>query len=224
MARLPDLGAVLETLAGWCLIVDTETTGLDPETDRVISLAMMPARVCDVRVLQGPPPESPVRTVVCLPYVRRFRVDRPSTPEALVVHGITTEDLAAAGEHPFGEYSRDIEDLLLGQGWGTADAEFDLPEPPALIAHNAPCDIAFLDMEFARVGREGALPRRVIDTRVFSKILWLTESGSRDALAGRPGVDIKAFRGEHHTARGDVELLAACLAPLVLEIRRRLAR
>ena len=76
------------------VFLDLETTGLSPQDDRIIEMAIL-------RV-------SPQGDV--LERVRRFNPGMPIHPEAVAVHGITDADVAA--EAPFGARARALFKLL----------------------------------------------------------------------------------------------------------------
>jgi DNA polymerase III epsilon subunit-like protein len=216
--RLPDLRVVLRLLSGPVLCIDCETTGLHPlDGDRMVSLAILQAQICSLTTCgsdrspqwqhgEGVLLES--RTA----YVNAFNPEgRKSSPEALAVHGLSEERLAGCAV--FAERAFDIENILTGQ-----DDEFGAM---TVVAHNAPFDVGFLDMEFVRAGRAVSWGP-IVDTRLISKILWPGERGSLDALCERLGVD-RCDRDERHESLKDATLLALCLPGLVAEIRRRVA-
>jgi DNA polymerase-3 subunit epsilon len=114
---------------------------------------------------------------------------RDIPPEASRVHGMTAADLA--GKPLFAEVAAD-----LAAFFGTS----------RLIAHNAPFDFGFLDMEF---GRAGLLPLgrdRMIDTLVLAKTRFPGMPNSLDALCRRFAIDLSART--MHNALLDCRLLA----------------
>ncbi len=117
--------------------------------------------------------------------------ERDSDPGALAVHGLTTDFLS--DKPKFAEI---------------IDALCEFVRDAEIIIHNAPFDLAFLDVEFERLGR----PRfdtqvsAVIDTLVQAKELYPGKRNSLDALCERYGVS-----NAHRTLHGallDSELLA----------------
>jgi DNA polymerase-3 subunit epsilon len=91
-------------------IIDLETTGLSPEYDRIIELAML-------RI-------SPNGDVV--ERVRRFNPGIPITPGAMEVHGISDADVA--DEEPFAARARSLAKLLEGCDLGGFNIKrFDIP-------------------------------------------------------------------------------------------------
>jgi DNA polymerase III subunit epsilon len=114
---------------------------------------------------------------------------RDIPPDASRVHGFTSADLA--GKPLFAEIAQPLADFF-------ADSK--------LIAHNAPFDFGFLDMEFSRVG----LPRlghdRMIDTLALAKARFAGMPNSLDALCRRFSIDLSARTT--HNALLDCKLLA----------------
>lgn len=89
------------------IAIDTETTGTDPATDRIVEIACI--------VLQ--------KGQVTGKHSWLVNPGRPISPEATAVHGIRDEDVAA--KPLFSEISRELGDVL-GQGLPLAyNAEFD---------------------------------------------------------------------------------------------------
>jgi DNA polymerase-3 subunit epsilon len=159
------------------IVLDTETTGLSAvDGDRLIELG-------------------------CVELVNRkltgnnlhlyFNAGRDSHPDALRVHGITTEFLK--DKPRFEEKIDEIWAYLQG-------AE--------LIIHNAPFDLGFLNNELKLARRP---PLRdcvsgVIDTLVMAKELYPGKRNSLDSLCDRLGVDNSGRT--LHGALLDAELLA----------------
>lgn len=205
--RLPDLSATLRLLETADLVaLDTETTGLHAlDGDRVVSIGLYPCHVDAGRLepgfqhLDDVGGDNPWLTVV--------NPGRPSSPQALAVHGLT-EDVLAAKPAFSQALAADIHDIIHGR---------------VLIAHNAPFDVAFLTMECERVDLDfRGWPLAVVDTRILCKLLWPDQPGTLDALIDRLGVN-RQGRVAGHDALRDAVLLAECLPGLVAEIRRRVA-
>ncbi|RMX07635.1 DNA polymerase III subunit epsilon [Corticibacter populi] len=159
------------------IILDTETTGLSvAEGDRVIEIGC-------VELLN--------RQLTGNNLHYYLKVDRDSHPDALRVHGITTEFLkdkpSFAEKVPeFIEYLRDAE----------------------LIIHNAAFDVAFLDNELRLAGRPALREHvlEIIDSLALAKQSFPGKRNSLDALCDRFGID-KSSR-TLHGALLDSELLA----------------
>ena len=141
------------------LVLDTETTGLDPATgDRVIEIAA-------------------IELVNLMPTGRSFHTlldpERDVPEESTRVHGFTAEMLR--GRQPkFAE--------VLGEFLGF------LQDSP-IVAHNAPFDFGFLDAELHRVGRPALDRARMVDSLALAKRRFPGMPNSLDALCRRLGVD-----------------------------------
>lgn len=159
------------------VVLDTETTGLSADNgDRVIELG-------------------------CVELINRkltghnlhlyFNPERDSHPDALRVHGLTTEFLS--DKPKFIDKAQVILDYLRGA---------------QLIIHNAPFDMGFLDKEFARLGLSAltAHVHGVTDTLVMAKEMFPGKRNSLDALCDRLEVDNSGRT--LHGALLDAELLA----------------
>ncbi|MDT8319698.1 MAG: DNA polymerase III subunit epsilon [Xanthomonadales bacterium] len=159
------------------IILDTETTGLDPaEGHRVIEIGCV--ELVDRR-LSG----------------RNFHYylnpERDIEDGALEVHGISTEFLQ---DKPlFGEVAEEFLAFI-------KDVE--------LLIHNAPFDIAFLDMELALLGRDDRLTDHasVLDTLELARDLHPGQRNSLDALCKRYEIDNSSRT--LHGALLDAEILA----------------
>ncbi|MFJ5532398.1 exonuclease domain-containing protein [Streptomyces sp. NPDC093261] len=137
-----------------CLSFDTETDGPEPEEARIISAAL-------VRFTDGIPVER--HTFLLQP-------ERPIPPEAIAVHGITTEHAEAEGvdrAEALGEIAR----LL------ALPADSGVP----IVVFNARYDLTLMDRELARVGLQsdlaGAGP--VYDPLVLDRELDRYRKGKR---------------------------------------------
>ncbi len=159
------------------IVLDTETTGLSAEGgDRVIELG-------------------------CVELVNRkltgnnlhlyFNPGRDSHPDALRVHGLTTDFLSDKAK--FAEKAQAILAYLQG-------AE--------LIIHNAPFDVGFLNKELSLLGLKplSHYVAGVTDTLAMAKDLFPGKRNSLDALCSRLEVDNSGRT--LHGALLDAELLA----------------
>lgn len=159
------------------IILDTETTGLDPaQGHRIVEVACV---------------EMVNRSLTGNHLHLYLNPDRDSDPEALAVHGLTTEFLST---HPrFAEVAHHICDFVQG-------AE--------VIIHNAPFDLKFLDAELAKVGRPAfsSFCGKITDSLLHARELHPGKRNSLDALCERYGIS-----NAHRTLHGallDSELLA----------------
>ena len=109
------------------VVVDVETTGLDPQIDRIVSVALIRSSFESLR-------ENPNRlhgeTMDALVNPQR-RIPK----QASRIHGITNEDVA--DKDPFADVAQKLRDFI-----------GDLP----IIAHNVSFDKRFLNAEFKRAG------------------------------------------------------------------------
>jgi DNA polymerase-3 subunit epsilon len=117
--------------------------------------------------------------------------ERNSHEDALKVHGISNEFLR--DKPKFAAIAQELVDYL-------RDAE--------VIIHNAPFDIAFLNMEFRRLGLPPVtqVVGNVLDTLVMAKEMFPGKRNGLDALCDRLGVDNSGRT--LHGALLDAELLA----------------
>ena len=151
------------------VVVDVETTGLDPSRDRVVEVAA--ARGDFSGLLRGE----------TTPYFETFeaRVD-PGVPipeAAARVHGIRDEDVQ--GEERFADVAAELRAFI-----GTR----------AIIVHNSTFDTAFLNAELARAGVEDLTASPTYCTMRRFRALCPGEPCSLDAVAGLIGRARCAFR------------------------------
>jgi DNA polymerase III subunit epsilon len=149
------------------IVLDTETTGLDPQQGhRIIELA-------GIEVVNR---RATGRTV-------QFHIDpeREIDVAATEVHGKTWEDLR--GRQKFCDIAAEFLDFARGAEW---------------IIHNAPFDVAFLDLEFALAGHpnSAATYGKLTDTLALAREMFPGKRNSLDALCERFGVD-NAHRSLH---------------------------
>ncbi len=158
------------------IILDTETTGLEPaQGHRVIEIGC-------VELINRVPSGNNLHIYL--------NPDRDSDPEALNVHGLTTEFLSDKPRF------HDVAERLV--------AYLDGAE---LIIHNASFDVKFLDSELARVGRGSVTGMcSVTDSLMHARTLHPGKRNSLDALCDRYGIS-----NAHRTLHGallDSQLLA----------------
>ncbi|MGB6007121.1 DNA polymerase III subunit epsilon [Castellaniella sp.] len=158
------------------IVLDTETTGLEPEQGhRVVELACV---------------EIVNRQVTDHHLHLYLNPDRDSDPDALRIHGLTTEFLSG---HPrFPEIAQQLVDFV-------RDAE--------VIIHNAAFDVKFLNSELKRAGLPlfTDLCGKVTDSLVVAREMFPGKRNNLDALCDRFGIS-----NAHRTLHGallDSELL-----------------
>lgn len=159
------------------ILLDTETTGLSwADGDRVIEIGC-------VELLN--------RQLTGHNLHYYLKVDRESHPDALRVHGITTEFLS---DKP--SFAQRVDEFL------------EYLSGAELIIHNAPFDVGFLNNELKLVGR-GPLSdyvSQITDSLVLAKTQFPGKRNSLDSLCDRFSID-KSSRSLHG-ALLDSELLA----------------
>jgi len=159
------------------IVLDTETTGLDPaQGHRIVEIACVTLHH---------------RSLTNKHLHLYVNPERDSDPEALRVHGLTTDFLAqhprfAAVAEQFVDYVRDAE----------------------LIIHNAAFDTKFLNAELARCKLPpiDALCEKITDSLLVARELHPGKRNNLDALCDRYGIS-----NAHRTLHGallDAELLA----------------
>ena len=159
------------------IILDTETTGLSADNgDRLIELGCV---------------EMVNRKLTGNNLHLYFNAGRDSPPDALRVHGITTEFLK---DKP--RFEHKVEEI------------WEYLQGAELIIHNAPFDLGFLNKELELANRP---PIRqcvsgVIDTLVMAKEMFPGKRNSLDSLCDRLEVDNSGRT--LHGALLDAELLA----------------
>jgi DNA polymerase III subunit epsilon len=163
------------------IVLDTETTGLDPEDGH---------RIVEIACLELVRHVPTGRTFHC--YVDPER-DMPA--EAFAVHGLTPDFLA---RHP--NFAAIVGDLLAFIGG----------DP--LVIHNAEFDLAFLNMELARLGRP-PLVQPFVDTASLARTRFPGAPASLDALCRRFDIDLSGRT--LHGAHVDCGLLAQVYVELL---------
>jgi DNA polymerase III subunit epsilon len=159
------------------IVLDTETTGLHAHLgDRVIEIGCV--EIVD-------------RTLTTRDFHSYLNPERDSDPEALKVHGLTTEFLSDKAS--FAEVAPALAEYLAG-------AE--------IIIHNAAFDSGFLDAEFGRLRLPplSEIAGSIVDTVRMARELHPGKRANLDALCERYGVS-NAHRSLHG-ALLDARLLA----------------
>lgn len=159
-------------------IVDLETTGLSPKTDRILEIA----------ILQVDGIDSPADNV------RRWTtlVDplRPVPAEITWLTGIDSDDVAQSP--PFEQLIDTVLEQLRGR---------------ILIAHNARFDTAFLSQELRRAGRLERLPRALCSQRLSKALAPDAGSHGLDALIARHGLQVDDRHRAHGDAEATRQIL-----------------
>ncbi len=163
------------------IVLDTETTGLDPlRGDRLVEIGCV---------------EIVNRFVTGQVFHRYINPERPMSPEAFAVHGLSDAFLA---DKPV--FRQVAEEFLAFIG--------DDP----LVIHNASFDMGFLNAELKRMKKGSLAADRVIDTLAIARRKHPGQQNSLDALCARYGIDNS--RRSRHGALLDAEILAEVYAEL----------
>ncbi len=144
------------------IVLDTETTGLDPATgDRIVEIGA-------VELLNHVPTGRS--------YHQYINPERPVPQEAFEIHGLGDDFLR--DKPPFATIA-------------AAFLDFIGPDT-MLVIHNAAFDLKFLNAELARCGRPAIPMARTTDTVAIARRLFPASPASLDALCRRFGVDNSA--------------------------------
>ena len=164
------------------IILDTETTGLDPK---------MGHRLVEIGAV-----ELINHTPTGVNYQTYINPERDVDPGAQEIHGLTNEFLK---QHPT---------------FGDVSAEFmDFVSDSTLVIHNAPFDLAFINMELDRLGEPSISSDRVIDTLVLARKKFPGAQANLDALCRRFAIENR--HRELHGALVDAALLADVYIELI---------
>ena len=164
------------------VVLDTETTGLDPADGH---------RIVEVGCLELVNHIATGRT-----FQRYVNPERDMPTDAFAVHGISEDFLQAQPA-----FAAVVDDFLAFIG--------DSP----LVIHNAAFDMAFLNAELARLGREPLAMARAVDTIRIARQKFPGAQASLDALCRRFGIDNSAR--SKHGALLDAELLSEVYLELI---------
>ncbi|MGC2412580.1 MAG: DNA polymerase III subunit epsilon, partial [Stellaceae bacterium] len=163
------------------VVIDTETTGLDPrEGHRIVEIACL-------ELIHHVPTGRKLHR-----YVNPER-DVPS--EAMAVHGLDAEFLAR--HPPFDAIAEELTQFIAGD---------------SLVIHNAEFDLAFINAELTRLGRE-PLAAPFVDTLAVARRRFPGAPASLDALCRRFAIDLSSR--DKHGAEIDCNLLAAVYIELL---------
>ena len=164
------------------IILDTETTGLDPK---------MGHRLVEIGAV-----ELINHTPTGVNYQTYINPERDVDPGAQEIHGLTNEFLK---QHPtFDDISAEFIDFLSNS---------------TLVIHNAPFDLAFINMELNRLGEPSISSERVIDTLVLARKKFPGAQANLDALCRRFAIENR--HRELHGALVDAALLADVYIELI---------
>lgn len=164
------------------LVLDTETTGLDFENgDKIVEIGIVEL-------------ENHIQTGNSFHYY--LNPERDSSPEALRVHGLTTEFLS---DKP--KFEEIVEEFI------------HFLSDSKIIIHNASFDIGFINSQLKGCNFQEINETRVIDTIVLAKNKYRGQSVSLDSLCRRYNIDITGR--EIHGALKDAKLLSLVYLELI---------
>ncbi|MDD9842043.1 MAG: DNA polymerase III subunit epsilon [Alphaproteobacteria bacterium] len=155
------------------IVLDTETTGLDPAQDRIVEIGCVE--------LYNHMPTGKV-------FQSYLNPERVMSQEARGITGLTDAFLK---DKPV--FADKVDEFLA------------FIKDSALIIHNAPFDIGFLNHELKRLNKP-PLPNRVIDTLALARAKYIGQKNSLDDICQR--LDIDNSNRTKHGALLDAELLA----------------
>lgn len=165
------------------VVVDVETTGLSPRYgDRVVEIGVL-------RIEAG-------RETVFQSYVNP---QRPISPRAAAVHGITDEAVAVAPRF------REI-----------ADRVWPLLDGAVLVGHNAPFDWSFLNAERRYLGLP-PLDNPILDTLALARRHFAFPRNNLGAIASELGIEVSV----HHRALADALTTWQILKRFITELAAR---
>jgi DNA polymerase III epsilon subunit family exonuclease len=162
--------------------LDTETTGLS---------AWFGDCICEIAILRCRGDE------MLDSFATLVNPDRPISPGAARVNGLTDAELAEAPS--FAKIAPQVASLLDGA---------------ILVGHNLPFDLGFLSSEFHRLGRKFH-PVEVIDTLLLARAHFSFPSTSLQAIADALQID----RSGAHRALADVLTTQAVLGNFLVELK-----
>ncbi len=184
---------------GTLVSLDFETTGVDPETDRIVT-----ASIVEINATTG--------TYQTHEWLINPGIDIP--PGASDIHGITTEHAHAHGQ-PADEAVPNIFATLcaaLARGGFT-------PHGAALVVYNAPYDLTMLDREMRRHVDMTAFPTRVpnvVDPLVLDRALDKYRRGSRKLVDVSRHYGVPISDADAHGSTAD----ALCAARVAWKIAK----
>ena len=164
------------------IILDTETTGLDPKAGhRLVEIGA-------VELINHTPTGNNYQTYI--------NPERDVDPGAYEVHGLTNEFLQK--QPVFEAISENFLNFI---------------SDSILVIHNAPFDMAFINMELERLNYEPIGRERVVDTLAMARKKFPGAQASLDALCRK--FSIENSHRELHGALVDADLLAGVYLELI---------
>ena len=164
------------------VVLDTETTGLDVNNgDRIVEIGIIEL-------------ENHIQTGKFFHYY--LNPERPSNPQALKIHGLTSEFL------------KDKPKFI-----DIVDEFINFTSNSNIIIHNASFDVGFINSELRNCEKAELNEKYIIDTLTLAKKQFIGQSVSLDALCRKFNLDIS--HREIHGAIKDAKLLAQVYLELI---------
>ena len=163
---------------GEAAVIDCETTGFDPGTDRIITVAVIRADFS--RLDRGTRLTGDSLVVEVNPGV-------PIPEAATAVHGLRDADVA--GWPPFADEAQELRDFIGDR---------------VLVGHNAQFDKRFLNAEFKRAGVETLRRKAHCTMRRFREESGQAKGSRLEDVARAMGLDGR--RGQAHDALEDAQI------------------
>lgn len=177
------------------IVLDTETTGFDPEAgDRIVEIGA-------VELMHHLPTG---RT-----YHQYLNPERSMPPGAFEVHGLGPDILETPRKPASGEISLADKPVFAEIG----QAFLDFVGDAKLVIHNAAFDIKFLNAELGWMDQTPIMWERAIDTLAMARSKFPGAPASLDALCRRFGIDNS--ERTLHGALLDSEILAEVYLELI---------
>ena len=164
------------------IVLDTETTGLDVnDGDRIVEIGIIEL-------------ENHIQTGKSFHYY--LNPERPSNPQALKIHGLTSEFL------------KDKPKFI-----DIVDEFINFISDSNIIIHNASFDVGFINSELRKCEKAELNEKYIIDTLTLAKKQFIGQSVSLDSLCRKFNLDIS--HREIHGAIKDAKLLAQVYLELI---------
>ncbi len=178
------------------IVLDTETTGFDPESgDRIVEIGA-------IELLNHLPTGETYHVYI--------NPERSMPDEAFGVHGIGPDLLSPPRDAKPGEVTLKDKPLFKSVGQGFLDF---IGDNSILVIHNASFDMKFLNAELRWLDLPQIPMDRALDTLAIARKRFPGSPASLDALCRRFGIDNSAR--EKHGALLDSEILAEVYLELI---------
>ena len=166
------------------IVFDTETTGLDPFSgDKIIEIGCV---------------EMFDRKITGNTYHQYINPEQKLSKEIIDITHITDEELQ--DKPVFQQIAQDFLNFISVKPAGI--------DKNVLVAHNASCDIIFLNHELKTAGLDNLLNFEIIDTLDVARRKFPNQKATLDMLCEKFGISLEERRKEGHGALLDAQILA----------------